>query len=480
MKNTTRRDLLGLGAALLAAPVFSQDSDARWAVSGTWTGVLESGSQRFRLRIVIHQDGRVSIYSLDQGADAIPAKLIETAAPAVRFEARSIQGEFTGQIVSVDRMEGTWKQGGNLPLVLLRGEAGLAVAAGSWEPLTPDALENLRADAKSPALAAAVVQGSDRRRWVTGRRSALGPAAVQPDDLWHLGSITKSMTATLVARMVDAGMITFDDTVEQHLGEVAPRMRTGFRGVTFRHLLSHRAGLPSDLPLLKFGAFIARGSINLREQRRDWARYALDMKPLWPAGKSHHYSNNGYIIAGAMLEAAFDKTWEDLLREQVFAPLKLTSAGFGPPRGEQPLGHKVEGNSRLIASLLNSDASLIEPVADDAVGADNPPALGPAGTVHMSLDDVLTYLSAHRDRGDFLEPETWRTLHTPPYGGDYALGWMVRADGTLWHSGSNTSWYAEVAVDTANRRCAVAAANEARLRAQRAVGKALMRALNTQ
>ncbi len=479
MLHHTRRHLLGLGAGmLLLRPAFSQSSDGA-TVTGTWTGVLEAGSQRLRLRFVIRDDGAVSIYSLDQGEDEIPGKLARGRLPAVRIEAKSVRGTFVGKLVDGDRIEGTWKQGGDMPLVLVRGEQGLQAVAKTWEPLNQAALEALRAEAKAPALAAALLTDTERKRWVTGRRNTLSPVDVQPGDLWHLGSITKSMTATLVARLVDAGMITFDDTVEQHLGDVVPKMQSAYRGVTFRHLLSHRAGVPGALPLVRFGTFIVRGSINLREQRRDWARYALEMPALGPAGKTYEYSNNGYIVAGAMLEAAFDKTWEDLMRAQLFDPLGIRSAGFGAPHGAQPLGHKIEGNVRMLASLLHSNMSVLEPVADYEVSADNPPALGPAGTVHMSLDDALTYLAAHRDRTDLLKPETWRTLHTPPYGGDYALGWTVRPDGTLWHNGSNTLWYAEVTVDAARRRCAVAATNEARLKAQQAVGAAVMRALNT-
>ena len=61
MTNTTRRDLLGLGAALLASPVFSQGSDTSESITGTWTGALDAGSQRLRLRIVIRDDGTASI-----------------------------------------------------------------------------------------------------------------------------------------------------------------------------------------------------------------------------------------------------------------------------------------------------------------------------------------------------------------------------------------------------------------------------------
>jgi hypothetical protein len=108
---------------------------------------------------------------------------------------------------------------------------------------------------------------------------------------------------------------------------------------------------------------------------------------------------------------------------------------------------------------------------------DNPVVLGPAGRIHVSLADLLRYLSAHRDRSDYLRPDTWTVLHTPPFVGNYAMGWIVRGDGALSHAGYNTLWYAVVLVDAAAGIVAAAASNDGYLaKSSPAVGRALLEA----
>src|SRR5260370_10353165 len=95
----------------------------------------------------------------------------------------------------------------------------------------------------------------------------------------------------------------------------------------------------------------------------------------------------------------------------------------------------------------------------------------------MSLADSLRFLAVHRDQIAFLRPATWRVLHTPPFGGGYAMGWIVFPDGALSHGGSNTLWYAEVRVDRAAGVVAAAAANDGDLeRVTPAVGHAVLEA----
>jgi hypothetical protein len=78
---------------------------------------------------------------------------------------------------------------------------------------------------------------------------------------------------------------------------------------------------------------------------------------------------------------------------------------------------------------------------------DNPPVLGPAGRIHCTIQDwakfIADQLRGARGQPALLKPETYRTLHTAPAGGDYALGWSVRerewGGGTvLQHVGDNT------------------------------------------
>jgi hypothetical protein len=81
----------------------------------------------------------------------------------------------------------------------------------------------------------------------------------------------------------------------------------------------------------------------------------------------------------------------------------------------------------------------------DGWRADNIPALGPAGTVHLPAGAMLRFLAAHATRDpSFLPAEQWARLHAPE--GDYAMGWRVE-DGRLAHAGSNTLWFARIAVE---------------------------------
>jgi CubicO group peptidase (beta-lactamase class C family) len=439
-------------------------------LAGTWSGVLYAGSLRLRLKLDIATDGTASLFSLDQGREPRPGRVASAIPNRVEIEFVALRSVFAGHITAPGRIEGSWRQNGaSLPLAFERGEAALAEAP-PVAPLTQERLVQLRAQAGSPALAAAA-ERRDRplRIWVDGERAVGTGIAVQEGDLWHLGSISKSMTATLVARLADSGVLRWDESVGEVLNAVAPDMNEAYRGATLRHLSSHRAGLPRDIPGEEFNRF-SRELADPREERKSFARIALAMKPIGPIGQTFEYSNSGYVVVGAMLEAKFGRSWEDLIRMHLFEPLELRSAGFGAPgrRGgtDQPLGHVKE---------QNSEARRSRPIGADVT--DNPAVLGPAGRIHMSLQDLLRYLAAHRDRAALLRPQTWTTLHTPPFGGDYAMGWVVRKNGALWHNGSNAMWYAEVLFDSAKGIAAVAACNDGdQAKSASAVGPALVEA----
>jgi CubicO group peptidase (beta-lactamase class C family) len=434
---------------------------------GAWTGVLTTGSQILRLRLVIASTEAATLYSLDQGGQPIPSRVITLTADHIEIEVAAVQGRFIGRLDGFDRIEGIWKQSVELPLALLRGEAGLAAALVA--PLTQEGLAALRREAGSPALAAAAERrGEMRRFWIDGERAAGSGISATRNDLWHLGSITKAMTATLVARLVDSDALHWDDTVFELLGDVIPDMRDEYKPATLRHLLSHRSGLPKNILEPDLERF-SRDADDVREERKAYADIALAMLPRGPMETTFEYSNNGYVIVGAMLEHKFDRSWEQLIRTHVFEPLGLQSAGFGAPGNagqlSQPAGHALAPDSSRRAFRIGDAAT------------DNAVVLGPAGRVHMSLNDLLTFLATHRDQGRFLSPATWHVLHTPPFGGEYAMGWVVRPDGVRWHNGSNTLWYAEVQFNAANGTATAAVSNDGNLRKSGLeVGRALLAA----
>ncbi|MGE0829957.1 MAG: serine hydrolase domain-containing protein [Hyphomonadaceae bacterium] len=324
--------------------------------------------------------------------------------------------------------------------------------------LTLERLEHLRALVGAPALAAAGegTRGKDLNL-AAGLRMRGKETPVGGDDVWHFGSITKSMTATLIARSVEAGLLAWDDTIFSRLGDLAPDMRDDYRALTLRHLLSHRAGLATET--LNFGTIrLPMEERDPRDSRRLIARDALRNAPVEPAERTFHYSNTGYVVACAMLEAACGAPWEALLRRHVFEPLGMANAGFGAPKwprtqdGDvgEPVGH---------ASWISDS---VTPHPPGSFYSDLPAAWGPAGRVHAPLADMVRYLNAHRDRTSLLRTETWDLLHTAPFGGDYAFGWQVRSEG-LWHNGSNSLWYAEVLVDRRRGISAVSVCNDGRI-----------------
>jgi CubicO group peptidase (beta-lactamase class C family) len=301
-----------------------------------------------------------------------------------------------------------------------------------------------------------------------GRRAYGHPELVTTLDRWHLGSITKSMTATLVARCVDAGLLSWDQTIGSVLGAAIPDMRDEYRDASFRHLLCHHAGLQANIRGRDFNRYRSDNP-DPREERISFARQALQQKPVGPMETSFAYSNNGYVVVGAMLEAILGAPWESLIRERLFDPLGMTSTGFGAPGTlgvfDQPVGHS------------SAWFDILDPHHVGRPFTDNPAVLGPAGRVHASLPDALAFLAAHRDRTELLREETWRMLHTPPFGGTSAMGWGRRGD-TLSHTGSNTLWYAGVQIDFARGVGAVAVSNDGRLQSSRpAVDAALMGAI---
>jgi len=264
--------------------------------------------------------------------------------------------------------------------------------------------------------------------------------------------------------MVEAGVIGWGNTIGAVFDAPGYSVPQASRDATLLHLLSHRAGLQANVTGVEFSHELN----DAREERLRYVRTALAMEPADGVGKKMIYSNNGYTVAGAMLEKLAGKPWETLIQTEVFKPLGIKHAGQGTPghRGkiDQPLGHTVKDGKRV-------------PDQAETPGSDNVVAIGPAGRVHMPLTDMITYLTAHRDQpAKFLKGESWSKLHTPQFGGNYALGWFKREDGALFHNGSNTMWYGEAFIDQKTGVVCTACANDATRETMYAVSNVLMSA----
>ncbi len=319
-------------------------------------------------------------------------------------------------------------------------------------------LEAIRKERGLPALAVAAIRhGKVIINAASGVRKLGSDEAVTTDDLWHLGSCTKSMTATLAGMLVDESRLSWHTTIGDVFPELRETMRPYWRTVTVEQLLTHRGGAPAH-PAVDLWAEALEEKGTPTEQRLAMVRGTICQPPEESHGKKFIYSDIGYAIVGAMIERITGSSWEDLIRERLFEPLGMTSAGFGAPatlgKVDQPWGHAGE-----IGEL--------RPVPPGP-GADNPPAIGPAATVHASLVDFARYADWHADwhRAEprLLTEATFNHLHQRAPGQDYACGWLVEVRDwagvdVLWHTGSNGMFYAVMWVAPDRDATFVAATN---------------------
>jgi CubicO group peptidase (beta-lactamase class C family) len=373
----------------------------------------------------------------------------------------------------------------------------VAIAVPSSDDGITVKLEGFRAAAKVPALGAALVTADGLvGAWVTGVRANGHPEQVEAGDVWHLGSCTKSMTATLIALLVESGKLAWETPLEQLLPDCAATMDSQYKKVTLELLLKHRAGVPNDASRDGLWASFRdpKRHETPTEQRARMAKSILSWPPVHAPATEYMYSNFGVSIAGHVAEVATGKPYEQLMRELLFEPLGMKSAGFGAPgrvsaagKVDTPRGHQADGN-----------------VVDPGEFADNPPAIGPGGRAYASLADWAKYIALQLKgaKGDVKVGAT--TLHRATFaklqapfdgpGEKYAAGWIVcerpwaGGDGkALMHSGSNTLWYcvawlgldAGIAVlattneftpasqHAADQACALLLQEQAKLRAKR-------------
>lgn len=363
-------------------------------------------------------------------------------------------------------------------VLLAAGSASVAQAAQPQETVRPKIasvraaavdeaglkaiLTQTRAKYRIPGMTAAVLQDEQTVIAVDGLRQAKTTALVTAGDRWHLGSCGKAMTATLSARLVERGLLSWDTELSQAFPELQGVMRVEYVNVTLRDLLAHRGGFPESLPK-KLATRLKKFRGTPAEAREFLLPELLKLRPAGRPGVNFVYSNVGYSIVAVMLERYTEFSYEELMDFEVFQPLGMTTAGFGEPRSaagpDEPVGHTAKGKPLPSTSPLT------------------PPAAGnPAGLIHMSMADWSRFAAIHLDESGsrgYLSTNTLNFLHQAFPGSTprYALGWLRLTNGTdniLAHNGSNGYWYSVIALIPGRNLALMIACNQGGKKADKA------------
>ena len=231
------------------------------------------------------------------------------------------------------------------------------------------------------------------------------------DTSFRIGSVTKQFTAAAILHLVDEGKVSLEATVATYL----PEYDGPARDVTLHQLLSHTAGVPS---YTDDEALMARRAEPLTTEQ---LVATFSARPLdFPPGSKWSYSNSGYVLLGAIIEAVTHESYAAYMQAVIFDPFGLANTVVGDASGAANRAQGYEGGDATPELAHDIDMSL-------------PHA---AGAIRSSVRDLWKWHQVLRD-GRILSEASRRLLVTPVMD-DYAYGWIVaEKDGKLriFHNG---------------------------------------------
>ena len=299
-----------------------------------------------------------------------------------------------------------------LPLRFLSAAIFLGATMRVWSQADISAdLENIRVNRNMPGLSAmAIKNGRIVAQGAAGVRRQGHSAPLLVTDRHNIGSNTKWVTATLVGRLVDRGLLAWTTRVR----DVFPNYQTfnaAFHDATIDQLLAHRAGVQDGYTWEgRYWNQLMAQNGTMHQIRRWVSEKALTDPPQVTPG-TFLYSNQGYTIVGTMMEIVTGKEWEVLVEEEVFTPLGMEKGMFGqvydnalPPK--DPVGHSL---------ATGQTVPVVVPPMNEATHFRYQAASGPTGFIGCSLRDLAKFLNAHAtsDVTDYLRPATAARLQEP-------------------------------------------------------------------
>lgn len=219
-----------------------------------------------------------------------------------------------------------------LMMAIMAGGAS-SVAAGHEE--TPSAevqrlsrilipeIQQVMTEGRIPSCTIALVRG-EKIVWTGayGLSNLWAKTPARLETVYLIGSTFKTMSMTALLQLMEQGMFKLDDPVGPLLGDLKIENETPDRPVTFRHLLTHTSGLPTD-----FGPFLIWGDAS-PPSLAAYLQKALKLKN--PPLTKVEYSNIGFTLIGYLVEKLSGQPFRNYIISQIFEPVEMTDTGFIP------------------------------------------------------------------------------------------------------------------------------------------------------
>jgi D-alanyl-D-alanine carboxypeptidase len=252
-----------------------------------------------------------------------------------------------------------------------------------------------------------------------GKMSALDNTSITNNSLFRIASVSKTITAVGIMKLLEANKLTMDSKVfgdGSILGNDYPSPNlTGMSDITVRHLLTHTAGAwPTDGtdPMFKQPSYTHSQLI----------KWTLDNYPAPASGRGvYTYSNFGYSLLGRIIEKLSGKTYEQYIKEAVLTPSGITAM-------------QIAGNTvaeRKTNEVLYTGQGGFDPYSYNITRTD---AHGGWIASATDLARFIIKVDGFTNKPDILQSSTITTMTTRPAGSNYASGWVIN-NSAWWHSG---------------------------------------------
>jgi CubicO group peptidase (beta-lactamase class C family) len=323
--------------------------------------------------------------------------------------------------------------------------AGACLAADETRRLTPDErakrLESEVARFFKPlvdrewatGLVVGVIDERGPRVFGFGRKAKDTSESPDGDTVFEIGSVTKVFTSTLLADMVERGLLSVDDPINKFLPDDIGPLKRGDREMRLIDLATHTSGLPrmpgNWSPKDMHEPYLDYTTENLFDFLREQAKPSV----LRSVGKSlgslfrakdepkWEYSNLGVGLLGTLLARKAEQPYEDLLLDRICRPLGMTSTKLSPDDSMTARligGH--DGDGKLIPNWHFA-------------------CLAPCGGLRSTTNDLLKFVAANLELTDTpLKPALARTQQhyfTVNDHLDMGLNWLLPKSGVVFHNG---------------------------------------------
>lgn len=231
-----------------------------------------------------------------------------------------------------------------------------------------------------PAMQVSVSLPGDysTRDFVVGTTEANGKTKVTTENLFQIGSITKSFTAALILQLEEDGKLNIDDPLSKHLEfSDFSSWPVSWKEITIKQVLNMTSGI--------FNFSEDKGYVQtlLAQPNKVWTLTDLigiaAKKPLYfPPGKGWHYSNTGYALAGMIIEKIAGKTFEEVINERILGPVNLINTFYsGGNYSKEIMSRAVHGYA-----------------GDQYIPSPNTSWSGPSGGILSNSRDVIKWVRA--------------------------------------------------------------------------------------